>query len=84
MRKTVLKKLKPLTVKSGVLDAPSKPKSTGLTKSDPNYYSAIGKISAAKRAMSSEEFSAMAKKSHLTRPKSSYKGGRPKKVTSVS
>jgi len=80
MRKTVIKKLKKLTVKSGVLDAPSKPKSTGLKKSDPDYYRKIGQISAARRQMSSEEFSAMAKKSHLTRPKSSYKGGRPKKV----
>lgn len=80
MRKTVVKKLKKLTVKAGVLQAQSKPKATGLKKSDANYYSAIGKISAAKRAMTSEEFSEMAKKSHLTRPKSSYKGGRPKKV----
>jgi len=80
MRKSVIKKLKKLTVKAGVLEAPSKPKSTGLKKSDPDYFSKIGQISAAKRAMTSEEFSAMAKKSHLTRPKSSYKGGRPKKV----
>lgn len=49
-----------------------------LSKSDPNYYSKIGQISAAKRQMTKEQFSAMAKKSHLNRPARSYKGGRKK------
>lgn len=43
----------------------SKPvKRTGLSKSDPNYFAKIGRISARRRQMTSEQFSAMAKRSH--------------------
>jgi hypothetical protein len=72
---------KKLVVKPAVLPAPSKPrKKTGLSKSDPNYYSKIGAISAAKRKLSSKFFSDMAVKSHEHRTKKSYKkGGRRKK-----
>jgi hypothetical protein len=80
MRKSVVKKLKQLEVKQAVQSSQSKPKPTGLSKSDPNYYSKIGKISAARRQMTSEEFSHMAKLSHVNRTE--YHGGRPKKDAS--
>ena len=80
MRKRVVKKLRKVVVKQAVKSTQSKPKKTGLKKSDPDYYKKIGQISAAKRKLSPEFFAAMAKKSH--NPKSrpnGYMGGRPKK-----
>jgi hypothetical protein len=53
-----------------------------LSKADPSYYAKIGAISAAKRKISKEFFSAMAVKSHAagSRP-DRYKGGRKPKPT---
>ena len=63
-------------VKSGV-SKPAKPvKKVRLSKKDPDYYKKIGQISAAKRKMTSEDFSEMARKSH---PRKTYSGGRKKK-----
>ena len=53
-----------------------------LSKKDPEYYAIIGKLSAAKRNLSKEYFSEMAKKSH-NRPASHYRGGRKKKTDAV-
>lgn len=52
-----------------------------MSKKDPDYYKKIGAISAAKRALNSEYFSAMATKSHNaeSRP-DGYHGGRKKKI----
>jgi hypothetical protein len=72
---------KPRTVELGsAVKKASKPRRRQtLSKSDPDYYSKIGAISAEKRQISSETFSEMARKSHENRPKSSYRGGRPPK-----
>ena len=77
-----MKTLKPKAVrtvkpKAAVQPAPSKPEK--LSKADPLYYSKIGAISAARRALSKDYFSDMAKKSHINRPARSYRGGRKKK-----
>jgi hypothetical protein len=45
-----------------------------LSKSDPDYYAKIGKISALKRKLKPSVFSEMAKRSH---PRPEYRGGRP-------
>ena len=54
----------------------TRPKKRGLSKKDPDFYSKIGKLSVEKRAMTSEDYSAMAKLSH---PRKIYAGGRKKK-----
>ena len=77
MRKTVVKKPKKLAIKSAVQPAQSKPRKTGLSKSDPDYYSKIGQISAKRRKLPSSFFSDMARKSHKNRTE--YHGGRKKK-----
>jgi hypothetical protein len=76
MKKQTIKKPKTVAPKKA---QPAKPK---LKKSDPNYYSKIGAISAAKRKLNSEYFSTMAAKSHApgSRP-DGYHGGRKPKVT---
>ena len=77
MKTVTPKKLKTLTPAKAVKKQATKK----LSKSDPDYYSKIGQISAAKRKMTSEQFSAMAKRSHnpASRP-NGYHGGRPRKV----
>ena len=75
MKRMAPKKMRKLALKPAVKKSPTKTKKR-LSKSDPDYYSKIGKISARKRGMTSEEFSAMASLSH---PRKEYKGGRPKK-----
>jgi hypothetical protein len=72
------KKLRTETIEPEVKKRASRKKK--LSKDDPDYYSKIGQISAKKRKMTSEDFAAMAKKSHnpSSRP-DGYKGGRPKK-----
>lgn len=56
--------------------AAAKPKKK-LSKKDPDFYAKIGAISAAKRKLSPEFFSDMARKSHINRTE--YHGGRKKK-----
>lgn len=79
MRKTVIKKLRQVVVKPAVKTTPSKPLKTGLKKSDPDYFKKIGLISAEKRkengAITHEQLSAWAKKSHRRR-KDYSRGGR--------
>ena len=79
MKKQTIKKTKVVTRKKVSKPKPATPK---LSKSDPDYYSKIGAISAAKRKLKSEYFSAMAVLSHAkgSRP-DGYKGGRKPKVT---
>lgn len=79
MKKQTIKKPKAATPKKVQKAQVVKPK---LKKSDPDYYSKIGAISAAKRKLKSEYFSAMAVLSHAkgSRP-DGYKGGRKPKVT---
>ena len=80
-----MKKLRKLVVKQAVKSTQSKPKKTGLKKSDPDYFKKIGQISAAKRQLSPEFFSAMAKKSHNSKSRPhGYMGGRPKKDASIN
>lgn len=79
-----MKKLKPKKVRTikpqpAVKAKQSKPK-VKLSKSDPDYFKKIGLISAKKRKMTPEQFSAMAKKSHApTSKRDGYHGGRKKK-----
>jgi hypothetical protein len=78
MKKQTIKKPKAVTPKKV---QKAKPVTLKLSKSDPNYYSKIGAISAARRKLDSTYFSDMAKKSHG--PDSSrdgYHGGRKKKT----
>jgi hypothetical protein len=75
IKKQDIRKVGIAPVKSAAKKSP-KPKK--LSKSDPDYFSKIGAISAAKRKMTSADFSEMAKRSH-PRPKSAYRGGRPPK-----
>ena len=72
------KPVKKATIKKAVKQNP-KPKKK-LSKKDPDYYSKIGAISAAKRKLNREFFSNMARLSHASgsRPEG-YKGGRKKK-----
>lgn len=80
MKPLKTKKLRALDIKAEVKKTPSKPaKKTGLSKADPDYYKKIGQISAAKRKISSEQFSEWAKLSH-PRKRSGYRGGRKKAV----
>ena len=85
MKKETPKKVRAVNITPEVKKTPSKPpKRTGLSKSDPDYYKKIGLISAQKRKMSSEEFSAMARKSHGPGSKrTGYFGGRKKKEDST-
>ena len=57
-----------------------KPGNTKLSKSDPDYFSKMGKISATNRLkkLGTTHMSELAKKSHPR--KDGYHGGRPKKV----
>lgn len=50
-----------------------------MSKSDPDYFSKMGKISANNRLkkLGTQHMSDLAKKSH---PRTEYKGGRPKKT----
>lgn len=59
----------------------SKPAATKLNKSDPDFYSKIGQISAQKRLkkQGTNYYSNLAKLSH---PRASYNGGRKKKEPS--
>jgi hypothetical protein len=77
VKKQTPKKLKTVAAKKVQKAKPVTPK---LSKSDPEYYAKIGAISAAKRKLNKEYFSAMAAKSHAegSRP-DGYKGGRKKK-----
>lgn len=77
MRKTIVKKPRKAEIKQAVKSVASKPAKTGLKKTDPNYYSKIGTISAKKRKLPKEFFSQMAKASHKNRTE--YRGGRKKK-----
>lgn len=79
MKKQTIKKPKAVAPKKVSKAKPVKPR---LSKDDPEYYSKIGAISAAKRKLSKEYFSRMASKSHSpqSRP-DGYKGGRKKKDT---
>lgn len=81
MKKETIKQVRSENLKPATVKKQSKPRKTGLSKSDPDYYAKIGAISAKKRKMSSADFSAMAKKSH-PRP-GGYHGGRPKKSVSA-
>jgi hypothetical protein len=73
------KSIKKQTIKKAVKKTPSKPK-VKLSKDDPLYYSKIGAISAARRKLNSEYFSAMAVKSHgANSARDGYHGGRKKK-----
>jgi hypothetical protein len=51
-----------------------------LSKKDPDYFSKIGAISAARRKLSKEYFSSMAAKSHSEGCRDGYHGGRKKKA----
>jgi hypothetical protein len=75
-----MKTVKPQTVKkAAVKKAVTKPK-VKLSKQDPNYYAKIGAISAAKRKLSKDYFSQMAKLSHgENSARDGYHGGRKKK-----
>lgn len=77
MRKTIVKKPRKANIKQAVESVASKPIKTGLKKTDPNYYSKIGIISAKKRNLPTSFFSDMARKSHKHRTE--YRGGRKKK-----
>lgn len=69
--KPAVKKLKKVTLKPAVKTQASKPVSTGLKKTDPEFYKKVGLISAAKRKESGtithEQLSAWAHKSHERR-----------------
>jgi len=81
MKKETPKKVRAVNITPEVKKTPSKPpKKSGLSKSDPDYYRKIGIISAQKRKMTSEQFSAMARLSHGENSKrDGYHGGRKKK-----
>ena len=77
MKKQTIKKPKAVVPKK---IGKAKPVKTKLSKSDPNYYSKIGAISAAARKLKSSYFSDMAKLSHGKNSKrDGYHGGRKKK-----
>jgi len=81
MRQTIVKKPRKAKLKPAVQEKPSKPKPTGLSKSDPEFYSKLGQISAKRRNISSEVFSEWARRSHKNRTE--YHGGRKKKNVTV-
>ncbi len=75
MKKLEPKKPRTMNPPPAIKKSSSKPKK--LSKSDPQYFSKIGLISARKRNISSEQFAEWARKSH---PRTgAAKGGRPKK-----
>jgi hypothetical protein len=78
-----MKSIKPKSVKKAVTKKvqKAKPVAPKLSKQDPEYYSKIGAISAARRKLNREFFITMAKLSHApgARP-DGYKGGRKPKV----
>jgi hypothetical protein len=78
VKKLATKKVKATPIKKAVKSRPVKRK---LKKSDPDYYSKIGKISAAKRKLNSKYFSKMAAKSHAPGCRDGYHGGRKPKPT---
>ena len=76
--------MKTQTIKKPKAVAPKKvqkaqPVKVKLKKSDPDYFSKIGAISAAKRKLPSEYFSVMAAKSHAEGCRDGYYGGRKRK-----
>lgn len=77
MKKQTVKRIKTVTPKKVQKAQPVKPK---LSKQDPNYYSKIGALSAAKRKLNSDYFSRMAKASHKPGCRDGYHGGRKKKA----
>jgi hypothetical protein len=50
-----------------------------LSKSDPDYFSKMGQISAKRRNISPEQFAEWGRLGHVNRDPSTYRGGRPKK-----
>lgn len=58
-----MKRIRVLTPKPLVKSEPSKPK-VALSKSDPDFFSKLGEISAKRRNLPSDTFSAMAAASH--------------------
>jgi hypothetical protein len=71
-----MKTIKPKAIKKVTpKKAVAQPK---LSKKDPDFYRKIGLISVKRRALSSEDYSEMAKASHVNRTE--YHGGRKKKV----
>jgi hypothetical protein len=58
-----MKSIRVLTIKPLVKETPSKPK-VALSKADPDFYAKLGAISAEKRHLPSDTFSAMASLSH--------------------
>ena len=78
-RKTTntIKKIRKVKLPPAV-EKQEKPKARGLSKKDPLFYAKIGQLSAKKRALSSEEFAEMAKRSHPRGP-GGYHCGRKKK-----
>ena len=61
-----MKRIRVLTPPPLVKEAPSKQK-VKLTKADPNFFRKLGEVSAAKRNLPSDTFSAMASASHPRR-----------------
>lgn len=78
MKKLEVKKPRSLNIPPATVKRSTK-KKVRLSKSDPDYFSKIGKISAEKRGLTSKDFSKLATLSHQKRKKSTYRGGRPKK-----
>ena len=79
MKTVIPKKLRTVDIKPKIKKTPTRPpKKTGLSKSDPQYYSKIGAISAEKRKISSEQFREWAMLSHPRKP--GHVGGRKKKT----
>jgi len=58
-----MKRIRVLTPKSLVKEAPSKPK-VALSKADPDFFKKLGSISAERRHLPSDTFSKMAAASH--------------------
>ena len=77
MKTVTLKTIRTVDIKPKVKKTPNRPmKKTGLSKSDPDYYSKIGAISAERRQISSEQFAEWARLSHPR--KKGHQGGRKK------
>lgn len=86
MKKSTVKKPRQLVLKpavKSVKSAPKKPRRVHLSKTDPDYFSKMGKVSAKRRKDSPEwsaKLSEWAKKGHANRDPSTYRGGRKKKT----
>lgn len=78
MKKQEPKKPLKLNLKPAVKKQPAKPRKVRLSKSDPNYFSKMGKISAKRRNISPAQFAEWGKLGHVNRDPSTYRGGRPK------